>query len=60
MLSSDLSDGDTVEPVSGDTLDVSIDGDTVMIGNATVTQPDILFDGGVIHIIDDILTLPEA
>jgi uncharacterized surface protein with fasciclin (FAS1) repeats len=58
--SSDLEDGDTISPISGEELTVSIDGDAVMIGDATVVRADIEFDGGVIHIIDDVLVLPEA
>ena len=59
LSSSDLSDGDTITPVSGEDLTVTIDGDTVMIGQATVVRADIRFDGGVIHVIDDVIALPD-
>ncbi len=59
VLSSDLADGDTITPLSGEEIVVSVDGDTVMLGQATVLRPDIMFDGGVIHVIDDIIGLPE-
>lgn len=58
--STELTDGDTITPISGEELTVTIDGDTVRIGDATVTRADIEFDGGVIHVIDDILALPGA
>jgi uncharacterized surface protein with fasciclin (FAS1) repeats len=60
FYSSDLSDGATVTPLVGDDLEVTIDGDTVMIGEATVLQADVEFEGGVIHIIDQVLRLPEG
>jgi uncharacterized surface protein with fasciclin (FAS1) repeats len=59
VMSGDLSDGATVTPVVGDPLPVTIADGTVMIGDATVVQADVEFDGGVIHIIDSVLTLPS-
>lgn len=58
--SRELNDGDVVTPVSGEELTVAVDGDTVMVGTATVLTADIEFDGGVIHVIDDVLQLPDA
>ncbi|MCB1007177.1 MAG: fasciclin domain-containing protein, partial [Acidimicrobiales bacterium] len=52
VLSSDLSDGMEVEALNGDTLTISIDGDTVMVNDATVTTADIEASNGVIHVID--------
>lgn len=58
-MRSDLSDGDTLTPVFGDDVTVTVGDDgSVMIGEATVVQADIEFDGGVIHIIDGVITLP--
>ncbi len=54
-MAADLSDGQELETVNGETLTVSIDGDTVMIGDATVTQADIEASNGVIHVIDTVL-----
>ena len=53
--SSDLSDGMEVETQAGETLTVSIDGETVMIGDATVVQPDIDVNDGVVHVVDRLL-----
>lgn len=55
VMASDLSDGQTIETVNGETLEVSIDGDTVMINDATVTQSDLEASNGVIHVIDGVL-----
>lgn len=58
VMSGDLADGDMITPVVGDPLMVTIAGDSVMVGDATVVQADIEFEGGVIHVIDSVLTLP--
>lgn len=54
-MAGDLSDGQELETVNGETLTVSIDGDTVMIGDATVTEADIEASNGVIHAIDTVM-----
>ncbi len=55
VMSGDLSDGMEAETVEGSNLAVSIDGDTVMVGDATVTSADIKASNGVIHVIDGVL-----
>ena len=55
IMSADLEDGMEAETVEGSSVTVSIDGDTVMVGDATVTQPDIEASNGVIHVIDSVL-----
>jgi K(+)-stimulated pyrophosphate-energized sodium pump len=52
-------DGETVTTVGGDELAVTVDGDVVMIGSATVVTTDVEAANGVIHIIDTVLTAPE-
>ena len=47
-----------VDTVNGGQLEVSIDGDTVMIGDATVAQADIETSNGTVHVIDTVL-LPQ-
>ncbi|SPJ23979.1 fasciclin domain-containing protein [Palleronia abyssalis] len=54
-MSGDLSDGQMIETVNGEELEVSIDGETVMVGGATVTTADIEASNGVIHVIDTVL-----
>lgn len=58
VKAADLSDGQMVETVQGDKLKVTIDGDTVMIGDATVVQADIETSNGTVHVIDTVL-LPQ-
>lgn len=48
-------DGQDVETVNGETVAIAIDGETVMVNDANVVQPDVLASNGVIHIIDSVL-----
>lgn len=59
VMGSDLEGMSTVQPIRGEELAVSVDGDQVMVGEATVIKADIEFDGGVVHIIDGVLLLEE-
>lgn len=59
VMSGDLSDGMEAETVEGSTVTVSIDGDTVMVNDATVTSADIEASNGVIHVIDSVLMPSE-
>ena len=54
-LSSDLSDGITIETLNGTSLNVSIGNGTVTIDNAVVTTADLIADNGVVHVIDAVL-----
>ncbi|MGK7311007.1 MAG: fasciclin domain-containing protein [Candidatus Longimicrobiales bacterium M2_2A_002] len=56
VLSSDLSDGQTVTTLSGDELTVSIDGSEIRIGGALVQTANVQASNGVVHIIDGVLT----
>lgn len=58
VLSTDLSDGMMVPTLNETELTVSIDGMTVMIDLATVTQVDLTASNGVVHVIDKVL-LPD-
>jgi uncharacterized surface protein with fasciclin (FAS1) repeats len=44
--------------INGQELKIVVTDDQVMVGNATVTHPDIPASNGVIHVIDTVL-LPE-
>jgi uncharacterized surface protein with fasciclin (FAS1) repeats len=52
-------DGQKVETLLGQYLDIMIDGDAVMVDDAKVTVADIEASNGVIHVIDVVL-LPET
>lgn len=58
LLSGDLSDGQTVETLNGESITITIEDDQVLINNALVTFADIEADNGVVHVIDAVL-LPE-
>jgi uncharacterized surface protein with fasciclin (FAS1) repeats len=51
--------GQSFETAAGLPLDVTVDGETVMVGNATVERYDIEASNGVIHVIDGVLIPPE-
>ena len=52
-------DGQDVPTVAGPTVNVKINGSTVMINEATVTAADIAASNGVIHVIDKVLLPPS-
>jgi uncharacterized surface protein with fasciclin (FAS1) repeats len=56
LTAADLRDGQKLETVAGETLTVEVDGDKVMVGDATVVKPDVEASNGVVHVIDSVLT----
>ena len=54
-MASDLMDGQTLTTVNGATLTVRKTGNTVMVGDATVTQANVRASNGVAHVIDKVL-----
>ncbi|MAT06769.1 MAG: fasciclin [Acidimicrobiaceae bacterium] len=52
-------DAQSVATVNGAEVDISVDGDTVMVNDATVVTADVDASNGVIHVIDTVL-LPPA
>jgi uncharacterized surface protein with fasciclin (FAS1) repeats len=56
LTAAELSDGQKLETVAGETLPVEVDGGTVMVGDASVVQPDVEASNGVVHVIDGVLT----
>jgi len=54
----DLKDGQELTTVQGEKLPVSIEGDTVKVGDATVVQADVTTSNGVVHVIDKVLVPP--
>jgi transforming growth factor-beta-induced protein len=53
-------DGQTFTTLNGAPLDVTVDGETVMVGDATIVRYDLTASNGVIHVIDTVLIPPEA
>lgn len=54
-----LTDGQMVETVQGQSVEVGINGATVTIGGATVLIPDYPVANGAVHVIDAVL-MPQA
>lgn len=52
-------DGQSVATVNGAEVAISVDGDTVMVNNATVIAVDVAASNGVIHVIDTVLLPPS-
>jgi uncharacterized surface protein with fasciclin (FAS1) repeats len=59
LKAADLQDGQMLKTVQGDSLPVSIEGDQVKVGDATVTQADVEASNGVVHVIDAVLMPPS-
>jgi transforming growth factor-beta-induced protein len=61
LLAADVVAGGSteVETVNGAMLPVTVDGDSVMVGEANVVATDVMASNGVIHVIDAVL-LPPA
>lgn len=56
IMSGDIPAGETeVETLGGETLTVTSEGGSVMVGDATVTAVDVEASNGVIHVIDTVL-----
>jgi len=51
-------DGQEVETVNGASVTISVDGETVMVNDATVTAVDVEASNGVVHVIDKVLLPP--
>jgi uncharacterized surface protein with fasciclin (FAS1) repeats len=46
--------------VNGADVDITVDGGSVMINDATVTATDIAASNGVIHVIDTVILPPSG
>lgn len=51
--------GQDVATVNGESVTITVNGDTVMVNDATVTATDIQASNGVIHVIDSVLLPPS-
>ena len=48
-------DGQSVATVNGAEVTITVDGDTVMVNDATVVAVDVEASNGIIHVIDSVL-----
>jgi len=53
-------DGQTFTTLNGAPLEVTVDGETVMVGEATILRYDVVASNGVVHVIDTVLTPPDG
>jgi len=60
LTSSELSDGQKLKTVQGDTLEVRIAGGEVTVNGAKVVTPDVEASNGVVHVIDEVLLPPQG
>ncbi|MEX0973715.1 MAG: fasciclin domain-containing protein [Solirubrobacterales bacterium] len=60
LTASELGNGQMLETIQGDSLEVKIDGEEVTVNGATVQTPDVDASNGVVHVIDEVLTPPEG
>ncbi|MBR9919218.1 MAG: T9SS type A sorting domain-containing protein [Bacteroidetes bacterium] len=59
VLSTDLSDGQTVLTMQGEDIEVTIDGADVYINQALVIMVNLQADNGVVHVIDAVVLPPS-
>jgi uncharacterized surface protein with fasciclin (FAS1) repeats len=58
VTSEELSSGE-VQTVEGSSVNVDVESDGVMVGDANVIDADIPANNGVVHVIDKVMVLPE-
>jgi hypothetical protein len=58
VLSKDITTMNLSTADAGTSLNVAVNGNTIMVNNATVVKPDIVAKNGVIHWIDTVLMPP--
>ena len=55
VMSGDLRDGQMVETLGGEKLQVSIEDGEVLINGSKVTAPDLAASNGVVHVLDSVI-----
>ena len=55
-----LDDMDSITTLAGNTYDVTIEGNTILVGGYEVLTANIFATNGVIHVIDQVLLPPEG
>ena len=59
IMSTDLSDGQTADALSGEEISVAINEGGVFISDAKVLTPDVEASNGVVHIMEDVMVPPS-
>ncbi len=60
VMAADVVKLTSAKAVSGDTLSIKVNGDSVMLNQAHVIKTDIAASNGVIHVIDAVLLPPSS
>ena len=60
VMAADVVKATDAKTVNGATIAIKVDGDTVMINDAKVTNADVEASNGVIHVIDKVLLPPNS
>jgi uncharacterized surface protein with fasciclin (FAS1) repeats len=60
VLAADVVGLDTAPSVEGSEIDITVDGDMVMVNEANVVATDIMASNGVIHVIDAVILPPAS
>lgn len=60
LTATDLMDMDSITTLQGSSAEVAVDGETLMLGGATVLKADILASNGIIHAIDTVIMPPSS
>lgn len=55
VMASDVMDMDSATSLEGSDIHISVDGDSVMVNDATVIKADVKASNGVIHAIDKVI-----
>lgn len=58
--SGELENGQMIETVQGEDVEIAIDGETVTVNGAEVVIPDVAASNGVVHVIDEVLLPPTG
>lgn len=58
MASSQLEDGQRIETVQGEDVEIGIEGKEVTVNGARVVMPDVSTSNGIVHVIDEVLIPP--
>lgn len=59
VASGELEDGQMIETVQGEDVEIGIEGEEVTVNGAQVLTPDVQASNGVVHVIDEVL-VPAA
>ena len=60
VMAADVVKLNSAKTVNGQMVDVKVEGDSVMINDATVATADVVASNGVIHVIDTVILPPEG